>query len=87
MAASRATRGARFYDIRPEYGATATIVAEYLFLSELEIDRRDATALVYLARAEARRGNTAEARRAYAAVLERVPDHIEAGAFLVGSSN
>jgi tetratricopeptide (TPR) repeat protein len=46
----------------------------------------DATALVYLARAEARRGNTQEARRAYAAVLERVPDHIEAGTFLVSGS-
>ena len=46
----------------------------------------NATALVCLAMAEAKRGSTAEARRAYAAVLERVPNHIEAGAFLVASS-
>lgn len=44
----------------------------------------DATALVYLARAEARRGNTSEAIAAYQAVLDRVPGHIEATDYLAG---
>ena len=42
----------------------------------------DATALVYLARAQAQRGLDAEARAAYTAVLERFPDHEEAHAYL-----
>jgi tetratricopeptide (TPR) repeat protein len=42
----------------------------------------DATALVYLARAEARRGNTADAVAAYEAVMARIPGHIEATAFI-----
>ncbi len=39
-------------DIRPQYGATATILAEYLLASGLELDKRDATAIVYAVRAE-----------------------------------
>lgn len=42
----------------------------------------DAAALVYLARAEAWQGNVKGARAAYAKVLERVPAHMEAGAYL-----
>jgi len=42
----------------------------------------DATALVYLARARAWQGNVAAARQAYARVLERVPGHEEALAYL-----
>jgi len=42
----------------------------------------DATVLVYLARAQARRGRLEDARSAYARVLERVPGHEEATAFL-----
>lgn len=42
----------------------------------------DATALVYLARARAWQGNVAAARAAYARVLERVPGHEEALAYL-----
>lgn len=42
----------------------------------------DATALVYVARAEARRGNIDAAREAYRLVLDRVPGHVEAEGFL-----
>ncbi len=42
----------------------------------------DATVLVYLARAQARQGRLEDARSAYARVLERVPGHEEATAFL-----
>jgi tetratricopeptide (TPR) repeat protein len=42
----------------------------------------DATAFVYLARAEARRGNTDAALTAYRSVLARVPGHVEATGFI-----
>jgi tetratricopeptide (TPR) repeat protein len=47
----------------------------------------DASFLVYLARAEARQGHTAAARSAYARVLERIPEHAEATAFLAASAD
>ncbi|MGD2167327.1 MAG: tetratricopeptide repeat protein [Gammaproteobacteria bacterium] len=45
----------------------------------------DATALIYLARAQARQGNPEAARVAYQQVLERIPGHQEAAAFLAQS--
>lgn len=48
----RATRGARFTDVRTQYGATATILTEYLLASGVTLDRRLATALVYAIRSE-----------------------------------
>ena len=42
----------------------------------------DATVLVYLARARAWQGNVAAARAAYERVLERIPGHEEAEAYL-----
>ena len=42
----------------------------------------DATVLVYLARAEAKQGNKAEAQAAYRKVLQRIPGHYEASGFL-----
>jgi nanoRNase/pAp phosphatase (c-di-AMP/oligoRNAs hydrolase) len=36
-----------FVDIRPDYGSTSTIVAEYLLEAEVEINRKLATALYY----------------------------------------
>ncbi|MGB6366808.1 MAG: DHH family phosphoesterase [Thermoanaerobaculia bacterium] len=48
----RATHQVPFSDIRTEYGATATILAEYLFVSGLEITKKNATALVYAIRSE-----------------------------------
>lgn len=48
----RATQKVRFVDIRTEYGATATILAEYLLVSGLEITKKNATSLVYAIRSE-----------------------------------
>lgn len=44
----------------------------------------DANFLVYLARAEAWKGNTRAARTAYGQVLERMPNHAEATNYLKG---
>ncbi|MFH1263433.1 MAG: DHHA1 domain-containing protein [Pseudomonadota bacterium] len=41
------TRRVKFVDIREEYGATASILTEYMFQFGLEIDRNLATALLY----------------------------------------
>lgn len=48
----KATQAAHFYDVRIDYGATVTILAEYLEASGLTPSRREATALVYAIRAE-----------------------------------
>ena len=48
----RASHKAAFFDIRPPYGATATMMAEYLMASDIEINRKNATALVYAIRSE-----------------------------------
>jgi nanoRNase/pAp phosphatase (c-di-AMP/oligoRNAs hydrolase) len=49
-----ATKGVPYPDIRPEYGATATLVAEYLLASGLRVTSHEATALVYAIRTETR---------------------------------
>ena len=48
----RASQKARFTDIRTDYGATATILAEYLEASGVESNKRLATALIYAIRSE-----------------------------------
>jgi nanoRNase/pAp phosphatase (c-di-AMP/oligoRNAs hydrolase) len=48
----KATQSSPFVDLRTDYGATATIVAEYMLLSGLPISRRTATAVVYAMRTE-----------------------------------
>jgi nanoRNase/pAp phosphatase (c-di-AMP/oligoRNAs hydrolase) len=48
----RTTASARFVDIRTEYGATATILGEYLEAAGLEPSPELATALVYAIRSE-----------------------------------
>lgn len=48
----RATQSARHYDVRTDYGATGTMLAEYLDAAELEPTRALATALVYAIRSE-----------------------------------
>jgi nanoRNase/pAp phosphatase (c-di-AMP/oligoRNAs hydrolase) len=48
----RATYAAGYSDIRPDYGATATIVGEYLVAADLEFGKREASALVYAIRSE-----------------------------------
>jgi nanoRNase/pAp phosphatase (c-di-AMP/oligoRNAs hydrolase) len=47
-----ATRSVPFNDLRTDYGATATIVAEYLQAAAIEISRPLATALAYAIRTE-----------------------------------
>jgi nanoRNase/pAp phosphatase (c-di-AMP/oligoRNAs hydrolase) len=47
-----ATEGCPFYDVRPGYGATATILAEYLQASGVKGSQALATALVYAIRSE-----------------------------------
>jgi len=46
------TRKVRFTDIRTEYGATATMLAEYLLGSGIGISKRIATGMVYAIRSE-----------------------------------
>jgi len=48
----KATQSSPFWDVRTEYGATATLVAEYLEAAGLKITRKEATALVYAIRTE-----------------------------------
>jgi nanoRNase/pAp phosphatase (c-di-AMP/oligoRNAs hydrolase) len=48
------SRGVPLLDIRPLYGATATMVAEYLLASGMRITSHEATALVYAIRTETR---------------------------------
>ena len=48
----KATHTVPFADIRPGYGATATILAEYILASGIEIPRSTATGLVYAIRSE-----------------------------------
>jgi nanoRNase/pAp phosphatase (c-di-AMP/oligoRNAs hydrolase) len=46
------TQNGPFYDIRPPYGATATILAEYLLVSGVKWTHSIATALIYAIRSE-----------------------------------
>lgn len=61
-------------DIRPEYGATATVAVEYLQAAGLTLDRAGATALVYAIRTETqdfgREGSELD-KRVYDAYLPR----------------
>lgn len=62
----------RFVDVRPEYGATATIVAEYAQDAGVELPQSIATALFYAIRSETQdlgREATAADREAYVALL------------------
>jgi nanoRNase/pAp phosphatase (c-di-AMP/oligoRNAs hydrolase) len=47
-----ATQTGPFYDVRPKYGATATILAEYLLASGVKPTHALATALIYAIRSE-----------------------------------
>lgn len=46
------TRSVKFYDVRSKYGATATILIEYLIEKNIEIDMPLATALLYAIRSD-----------------------------------
>lgn len=48
------TRDVPFYDVRDDYGASVTILSEYLIASGLRVDRRLATAIVYAIKTETR---------------------------------
>lgn len=48
----RLTREVPIFDVRPEYGATATILAEYMLAAGVALNERLATALVYAIRTE-----------------------------------
>ena len=67
----RATHKVAFVDLRSDYGATATIMAEYLLASELEISKQNATALVYAIRSE-----TQDFGREYTPVDRAVYDYL-----------
>ena len=70
-----ATRLVRYADVRPEYGATATLAAEYLLASGLRVTANEATALVYAIRTETRdfgREASGPDKRVYDLLLPRV---------------
>ncbi|HEV8631989.1 MAG TPA: DHHA1 domain-containing protein [Thermoanaerobaculia bacterium] len=70
-----ASRAVGFLDIRPEYGATATMVAEYLLASGMRITSHEATALVYAIRTETRdfgREASGPDKRVYDQLLPKV---------------
>jgi nanoRNase/pAp phosphatase (c-di-AMP/oligoRNAs hydrolase) len=48
----RSTREVPFYDVREDYGASVTIVSEYLHAAGMRLDRRLATAIFYAIKAE-----------------------------------
>ena len=48
----RATTEVPFVDVRTDYGATASIVAEYLLAAGVSLTRKEATAIVYAIRSE-----------------------------------
>ena len=46
------TQNGPFFDIRPEYGATATILGEYMLAAGIQPTHAEATALIYAIRSE-----------------------------------
>lgn len=66
----RATEAAPFHDVRPRYGATATILAEYFLASGARPTHALATALVYAIRSE-----TQDFAREYAGPDKAIYDH------------
>jgi nanoRNase/pAp phosphatase (c-di-AMP/oligoRNAs hydrolase) len=46
------TRAARYFDVRPKLGATATLLGEYLDTARVRIDKRLATALFFALKSE-----------------------------------
>ena len=64
------TQTGPFYDIRPRYGATATILAEYLLASGVRSTHAVATALIYAIRSE-----TQDFAREYTGPDKTIYDH------------
>ena len=69
-----ASRKTRFFDIRPDYGASATILAEYLGAAGIDIPRPLATALLYAIRTE-----TQDFRRGFVAADKALHDRLLPG--------
>ncbi len=70
----RATQSARFFDVRTDYGATATLLSEYLDAAGVEPTRALATAMVYAIRSETqdfRRESAGPDKRLYDELLPR----------------
>ncbi len=75
----RASRDAPFCDLRPDHGATATIMFDYLQSSELPLQPRYATGLFYAIRSETQnlgREATGADVRAFTALFPRVDNSI-----------
>lgn len=71
----KATRSAGFHDVRTDYGATATLLAEYLAAAGMEPTKKEATALVYAIRTETQdfaRELTSPDKAVYDLMLPRV---------------
>lgn len=64
------TQNAPFYDIRPKYGATATILAEYMLMAGIKPTHAEATALIYAIRSE-----TQDFAREYTGPDKAIYDH------------
>lgn len=75
----RVTDAVPFHDVRPKYGAAATMLTEYLEAAHLEQDRRLCTALFYAIRSETqnlgREGTVADAR-AFVTLFPQVDNRI-----------
>ncbi len=64
------TQSASFYDIRPRYGATATILGEYMLAAGVRPTYAEATALIYAIRSE-----TQDFAREYTGPDKAIYDH------------
>lgn len=70
----KSTQSARFYDVRPDYGATATLLTEYVLAAGLRLTQALATGVTYAIRSETRelgREAAGPDRAAYDAMLPR----------------
>jgi nanoRNase/pAp phosphatase (c-di-AMP/oligoRNAs hydrolase) len=64
------TQNAPFYDIRPRYGATATVLGEYMLAAGVRPTHAEATALIYAIRSE-----TQDFAREYTGPDKAIYDH------------
>ncbi len=69
----RATRDIPFHDVREDYGASVTIISEYLVAAGLRLDRRLATAIFYAIKAETKNLGREASRADVKAFLDFFP--------------
>ena len=67
------TRSVPFYDVREEYGATASMLAEYLEAAQVKVDKRLATALFYAIKSETQNLGRESSRADFRAFLRFFP--------------